>query len=109
MQIPQPAAQAPPAPHLDTLEILDNDLRRPLDEGRAVRPEPLAVNARAHWLVIQCVDKPGSLAEIAHAIAQHEQNIKVKHQATSRQPISDDHCAAQALHGLKMCVLLQCA
>ena len=78
MQSPQSAAQAPPAPHLDTMEILDNGLRRPLDEGRAVRPEPLAVKARTHWLTIQCVDKPGSLAEIAYAIAQHEQNIKVR-------------------------------
>lgn len=77
MQPPQATAQAPPAPLLDTMEILDNGLRQPLDQGRAARAEPLAVKSRAHWLRVQCVDKPGSLAEIARAIAQHEQNIKV--------------------------------
>ena len=77
LHAPQAAAQTPLAPHQGTMEILDNDLRHPLDQGRAVRAEPLAVKSRAHWLTVQCVDKPGSLAEIAHAIAQHEQNIKV--------------------------------
>lgn len=77
MQPPQATAQAPPAPLLDTMEILDNGLRQPLDQGRAARAEPLAVKSRAHWLRVRCVDKPGSLAEIARAIAQHEQNIKV--------------------------------
>lgn len=59
------------------MEILDNGLRQPWDQGRAARAEPLAVKSRAHWLKVQCVDKPGSLADIARAIAQHEQNIKV--------------------------------
>ena len=77
MQTPPAAAQAPPTAPLDTMEILDNDLRQPLDQGRAGRREPLAVKSRAHWLRVQCVDKPGSLAEIARVIAQHEQNIKV--------------------------------
>lgn len=77
MHTPPAAAQAPPAAPLDTMEILDNGLRQPLDEGRAARREPLAVKSRAHWLTVQCRDKPGSLAEIARVIAQHEQNIKV--------------------------------
>ncbi|KAL3134661.1 hypothetical protein ABBQ32_007669 [Trebouxia sp. C0010 RCD-2024] len=76
MQAPQATSQAPPAPLLNTMEILDNGLRQPLDQGRAARAEPLAVKSRAHWLRVRCVDKPGSLAEIARAIAQHEQNIK---------------------------------
>ena len=59
------------------MEILDNGLRQPLDQGKAARNEPLAVKSRAHWLTVQCLDKPGSLAEIARVIAQHDQNIKV--------------------------------
>ena len=80
MHPPLASPQAPPAPHLDTMEILDNSLRQPLDQGRASRAEPhAAVKSKAHWLTVQCMDKPGSLAEIARAIAQHEQNIKVNH------------------------------
>jgi hypothetical protein len=77
LHTPKAALQTPPAPHLETMEILDNSLRQPLDQGRAVRAEPLAVKSKSHWLTVECVDKPGSLAEIACAIAQHEQNIKV--------------------------------
>ena len=79
MHTPLAAAQAPPAAPLDTMEILDNGLRQPLDQGRAAQREPLAVKSRAHWLTVQCLDKPGSLAEIARIIAQHDQNIKVSH------------------------------
>ena len=78
MTIPKAGLQTPPAPHLETMEILDNSLRQPLDQGRAARAEPLAVKSKAHWLTVQCMDKPGSLADIARAIAQHEQNIKVR-------------------------------
>jgi hypothetical protein len=77
LHTPKAALQTPPAPHLETMEILDNSLRQPLDQGRAVRAEPLAIKSKSHWLTVECVDKPGSLAEIACAIAQHEQNIKV--------------------------------
>lgn len=77
LHTPKAALQTPPAPHLETMEILDNSLRQPTDQGRAARAEPLAVKSKSHWLTVQCVDKPGSLAEIARAIAQHEQNIKV--------------------------------
>ncbi len=77
LHTPKATLQTPPAPHLETMEILDNSLRQPTDQGRAVRGEPLAVKSKSHWLTVQCMDKPGSLAEIARAIAQHEQNIKV--------------------------------
>ena len=77
LHTPTATLQDPPAPHLETMEILDNSLRQPTGQGRAVRGEPLAVKSKSHWLTVQCVDKPGSLAEIARAIAQHEQNIKV--------------------------------
>ena len=79
MTIPKAGPQTPSAPHLDTMEILDNSLRQPLDQGRATRAEPWAVKSKAHWLTVQCMDKPGSLADIARAIAQHEQNIKVSY------------------------------
>ena len=95
------AAQAPPAAPLDTMEILDNGLRQPLDQGRAARREPLAVKSRAHWLTVQCLDKPGSLAEIARLIAQHDQNIKVSNILVklmlSSGPSYLMHCSLAAL------------
>ena len=72
-----PPADAP-APVSTRLEVLDHSLRHPRDQDGAARAEPRAVlKSKAHWLCVQCRDKPGSLAEIAKAIAQHEQNIKV--------------------------------
>ena len=65
------------APALETLEILDNTLRQPLDQERKSKAEPVAVKTKVHWLTVECLDKPGNLADIARAIAQHEQNIKV--------------------------------
>ena len=78
MQTPS-ATNAEPAQQdmCGTLEIVENALRQPAGQQGSLKAEPYTIRSKSHWLVIHCLDRAGTLADIARVIAQHDQNIKV--------------------------------
>lgn len=86
-----PSAPEPEPAQLDmcgTLEIVENALRQPAGQQGSVKAEPYTIRTKSHWLMIHCLDRAGTLADIARVIAQHDQNIKVGLQLPPRASLS---------------------
>lgn len=75
--LPDPSSASTQGGVCGTMEIIGNMMRQPADLQGGPQAEPYAVKIKSHWLTVQCLDRAGTVADIARLIAQHDQNIKV--------------------------------